>query len=52
REQARAFQTELRRRGITATLRRSMGADIQAGCGQLKSAECHGRRCTAQSILP
>jgi len=36
-ERALLFESELRRRGIAATLRRSMGADIQAGCGQLSS---------------
>ncbi|MDP6495161.1 MAG: 23S rRNA (adenine(2503)-C(2))-methyltransferase RlmN [Dehalococcoidia bacterium] len=31
----RGFQAVLKRRGIAATTRRSMGADIRAGCGQL-----------------
>lgn len=37
REQALRFESELRRHGIAATLRRSLGADIQGGCGQLSS---------------
>ncbi len=38
-----AFERRLRERGINATLRISRGADIQAGCGQLRRAptECH-----------
>jgi 23S rRNA (adenine2503-C2)-methyltransferase len=31
------FQQELKNRGITCTLRRSKGQDIDAGCGQLRS---------------
>lgn len=33
------FQDFLRSRGFTVMLRKSMGADIHAACGQLKSAE-------------
>jgi 23S rRNA (adenine2503-C2)-methyltransferase len=42
RERILAFEARLRQRGINATLRLSRGADIQAGCGQLRSApvEC------------
>ncbi|HLC23900.1 MAG TPA: 23S rRNA (adenine(2503)-C(2))-methyltransferase RlmN [Dehalococcoidia bacterium] len=36
RERIKAFQGELSRRGVPATIRRSLGADIQAGCGQLR----------------
>jgi 23S rRNA (adenine2503-C2)-methyltransferase len=32
-----AFEFYLRRRGLTALLRKSMGADIKAACGQLKA---------------
>ncbi len=32
-----AFGRELRRRGVNATVRRSRGQDIAAGCGQLRS---------------
>ena len=37
-----AFEQRLRERGVNATLRISRGADIRAGCGQLRSAprEC------------
>lgn len=35
-EKLRAFELALSRRGITATVRRTLGADIQASCGQLK----------------
>ena len=31
-----AFQQALARRGITATIRRTLGADISAACGQLR----------------
>lgn len=34
-EKASAFRGELVRRGVTTTLRRSRGADIDAACGQL-----------------
>jgi 23S rRNA (adenine2503-C2)-methyltransferase len=37
REVVLAFENELKRLGITATLRRSLGRDIDAACGQLKS---------------
>ncbi len=32
----REFQTRLERRGITATVRRKLGGDIDASCGQLR----------------
>ncbi len=35
-EAACAFQAELERAGVTATLRRRLGADIDAACGQLR----------------
>ncbi len=35
-ESAAAFAAELERAGITATLRRRLGADIDAACGQLR----------------
>jgi 23S rRNA (adenine2503-C2)-methyltransferase len=35
-EVVRAFQAELERWGIPATVRRRRGVDIQAGCGQLR----------------
>lgn len=31
-----AFQAELEKRGITATVRRTLGSDIHAACGQLR----------------
>ncbi len=37
REAVLAFENELLRLGLNATLRRSLGRDIQAACGQLKS---------------
>jgi 23S rRNA (adenine2503-C2)-methyltransferase len=37
RETVLAFEAELGRLGVNATLRRSFGPDIEAGCGQLKS---------------
>lgn len=41
-ERVVAFERRLRGQGVNATLRVSRGADIQAGCGQLRSAprEC------------
>ena len=36
RENVRAFQQILEQAGITATVRRSLGGDIDASCGQLK----------------
>ena len=35
-EEAKAFQNELERLGISATVRRELGADISAACGQLR----------------
>ncbi len=37
REQIKAFVTELQRLGVNATVRREMGADIAAACGQLRA---------------
>jgi len=37
-----AFLTALRRAGLTATLRRTRGADIDAACGQLRARELPG----------
>lgn len=31
-----AFQRQLEQRGITATVRRRLGSDIDASCGQLR----------------
>lgn len=36
-EHARSFQAVLRRYGIEATIRRELGADIDAACGQLRN---------------
>lgn len=36
RKQILAFQNELMRRGINTTIRRTLGADINAACGQLR----------------
>jgi 23S rRNA (adenine2503-C2)-methyltransferase len=36
-EQVRAFQRALKRFGVNATTRLRRGADIEAGCGQLRS---------------
>jgi 23S rRNA (adenine2503-C2)-methyltransferase len=35
-ERLRSFESVLLKHGITATVRRTLGADIQASCGQLK----------------
>jgi 23S rRNA (adenine2503-C2)-methyltransferase len=45
-ERVRLFQDELTRWGITSTIRVRRGIDIQAGCGQLKTAVLHRRRGT------
>ncbi len=37
REQIRAFVAQLQRLGVNATIRREMGADIAAACGQLRA---------------
>lgn len=37
----RAFQQTLERRGIPATIRRELGSDISAACGQLRHEESH-----------
>lgn len=37
-----AFQKELEDRGINATVRRTLGADISASCGQLRSNKMKG----------
>ena len=39
-----AFQRRLESRGITATVRRSLGGDIDASCGQLRRKEMEERR--------
>ncbi|MCX8126052.1 MAG: 23S rRNA (adenine(2503)-C(2))-methyltransferase RlmN, partial [Dehalococcoidia bacterium] len=39
----RRFQQELHRRGINVTLRQSLGTDIEAGCGQLRSRYLKGQ---------
>lgn len=39
RQAVAAFQQELENRGLTATVRRELGSDIQAACGQLRREE-------------
>jgi len=36
---AEGFRAELERKGVTATLRRELGSDIAAACGQLRSSK-------------
>ena len=36
RQAIRRFQTILEENGVTATLRRTLGSDIDASCGQLR----------------
>lgn len=38
-----AFRKRLETRGVTATVRRSLGGDIDASCGQLRRKETEGR---------
>ena len=42
RENVRAFQQILEQAGITATVRRSLGGDIDASCGQLRRKQLRG----------
>ena len=35
----KAFQNQLTKRGITSTVRKEFGADIDAACGQLRAKE-------------
>ena len=39
-----AFQKRLESHGITATVRRSLGGDIDASCGQLRRKEMESKR--------
>ena len=43
-----AFQTRLESHGLTATIRRSLGGDIDASCGQLRRKEMKEREGAAQ----
>ena len=43
-----AFQKRLESHGLTATVRRSLGGDIDASCGQLRRKEMKEREGTAQ----
>ena len=38
-ETVRRFQQALEKRGVTATVRRKLGPDIDAACGQLRRRE-------------
>ena len=40
----RAFQQRLESHGVTATVRRSLGGDIDASCGQLRRKEMESKR--------
>ena len=42
-EQILAFVRELQRLGVNATVRREMGGDISAACGQLRAEHANGR---------
>lgn len=39
REQATGFMEKLKEKGINATVRRTLGSDIEAACGQLRGSE-------------
>lgn len=43
-EQIREFQDELKRLGVNATVRREMGHDISAACGQLRAEQGRSQR--------
>jgi len=40
----REFQTRLERQGVTATVRRKLGGDIDASCGQLRRKQMEGEK--------
>jgi 23S rRNA (adenine2503-C2)-methyltransferase len=42
RDAVRRFASELEKRGIRATIRRTLGSDINASCGQLRREETKG----------
>ena len=42
-EAANAFAALLEKRGITATVRRRLGSDVNAACGQLRRATANSR---------
>lgn len=46
----KAFLGELQHHGITATVRRSLGTDVDAGCGQLRERESAGRPAPAMRV--
>jgi 23S rRNA (adenine2503-C2)-methyltransferase len=39
----KAFSAELERRGVRATVRRTLGPDINASCGQLRRAAAESK---------
>lgn len=43
-ENAKAFQSVLRRYNVEATIRRELGADIDAACGQLRNKHIKGKK--------
>ena len=48
-EAVKAFAAVLEKRGIRATIRRKLGADINASCGQLRRAEQKAAEVTAET---
>ena len=44
RESVKAFADALSRRGIVATVRRRLGADVNAACGQLRRAAAEEKK--------
>lgn len=43
-----AFQKKLERNGLTVTVRREMGRDIDGACGQLRRKHMHKEQHTGQ----
>lgn len=50
RQRARAFAAELERHGVNATIRRTLGSDINASCGQLRLSKISSEQAGAEQI--
>ena len=51
RDSVNAFQARLEKRGITATVRRRLGSDVNAACGQLRRSRMDAEKPTAYSDI-
>lgn len=50
RDRLNKFSDILSRRGLTVTIRRTLGSDINASCGQLRRNHCENEGCMSESI--